>query len=125
MAWLDRGFRPQQASHQIERRPSGMCDIERNVDILINMKLKGCMIFPLQAGSASTKIVEPGGSECAGDDNGHRVLPRDVMRINGKLSYDAKRLQSSESVYHTTRCYASFTGILSGGVSDAELRQRA
>jgi hypothetical protein len=68
MAWLDRGFRPQQASHQIERRPSGMCDIERNVDILINTKLKGCMVFPLQAGSASTKIVEPGGSECAGDE---------------------------------------------------------
>lgn len=73
MVWLDRGFCPRQASHQIERRPSGMCDIERNVDVPINMKLEVCMLFPLQAGSAYTKIVAPDGSECARDDNGHHV----------------------------------------------------
>lgn len=73
MAWLDRGFCPQQASHQIEGKPSGMCDMERNVNVPINMKLKVCMMFPFQAGSASTKIVELEGSECAGDDDGHRV----------------------------------------------------
>ena len=52
---------------------NGMCDMERSVYNPINMKLEVCMMFPLQAGSASTKIVEPEGCECAGDDNGHRV----------------------------------------------------
>ena len=49
------------------------CDVERDVDVLINMKLEVCTMFPFQAGSASTELVEVGGSECVGDDNGYRV----------------------------------------------------
>lgn len=46
------------------------------------------------------------------------------MRINGKLRYDAKDYNlQNRSIMPLD--YASFTGILSGGVSDAELRQRA